>query len=211
MIESDEVELLTDQERFWAGQFGEDYSNRNRGTQLIASNTALFAQILVHTPGVQTVLEVGANIGLNIRALQSLLPEASFTGIEINRGATAILAETGCTVVEGSILAVEPPGTFDLVLTKGVLIHLPPDRLRDVYAKLVAATEKYLVLVEYYSPKPVAVPYRGHRDRLFKRDFAGEILDQHSSLELVATGFAYHRGPFPQDDLTWFVLRRAEL
>lgn len=56
---------------------------------------------------------------------------------------------------------------------------------------------------------PVVVSYRGHEDRLFKRDFAGEMLDRYPDLELVDYGFVYHRDPnFPQDDPNWFLLRK---
>ena len=45
--------------------------------------------------------------------------------------------------------------------------------------------------------------------RLFKRDFAGEILDRHADLQLVDYGFAYRRNPqFPQDDITWFLMEK---
>jgi len=44
---------------------------------------------------------------------------------------------------------------------------------------------------------------------LFKRDFAGEMLDRFKDLELLDYGFVYHRdNNFPQDDLNWFLLRK---
>ena len=44
---------------------------------------------------------------------------------------------------------------------------------------------------------------------LFKRDFAGEIMDRHPQLQLVDYGFAYRRDPnFPQDDITWFLMEK---
>ncbi len=55
----------TEQEEFWAGQFGDDYTERNQGSQLIASNTALFASIITRTQQVKSILEFGANRGLN--------------------------------------------------------------------------------------------------------------------------------------------------
>jgi len=55
----------------------------------------------------------------------------------------------------------------------------------------------------------VSIPYRGHSDKLFKRDFAGEILDQFSDLRLVDYGFVWHRDNlFPQDDISWFLLEK---
>jgi spore coat polysaccharide biosynthesis protein SpsF len=55
----------------------------------------------------------------------------------------------------------------------------------------------------------VEIPYRGHSGKLFKRDFAGEILDAYSDLNLIDYGFAYHRDNyFKQDDITWFLLEK---
>jgi hypothetical protein len=66
------------------------------------------------------------------------------------------------------------------------------------------------LLCEYYNPAPTTVSYRGHNERLFKRDFAGEIMDRHPEMQLVDYGFAYHRDPnFPQDDITWFLMEKV--
>jgi spore coat polysaccharide biosynthesis protein SpsF len=44
---------------------------------------------------------------------------------------------------------------------------------------------------------------------LFKRDFAGEMLEQFADLRLIDYGFAYRRDPaFPQDDITWFLMEK---
>ena len=94
-------------------------------------------------------------------------------------------------------------------MIKGVLIHINPDEILKVYRKLVESTNKYLLIAEYYSRKPEALMYRGFKDKLFKRDFAGEILDQYPDLNLVDYGFVYHKDPkFPQDDITWFLLEK---
>ena len=56
---------------------------------------------------------------------------------------------------------------------------------------------------------PVSINYRGHKDKLFKRDFAGEIMKKYKSLKLLDYGFVYHKDlSFPQDDLTWFLLKK---
>ena len=66
-----------------------------------------------------------------------------------------------------------------------------------------------MLICEYYNPSPVSIEYRGHSDRLFKRDFAGEIMDRFTDVQLVDYGFAYHRDiSFPQDDCTWFLLEK---
>lgn len=79
------MSFKTQQEEFWAGQFGTDYISRNKSAQLLASNHAFFSRILGRTHGVESVLEIGANVGMNIRALKNLLPEGDFWGVEINK------------------------------------------------------------------------------------------------------------------------------
>ncbi|MNY71976.1 hypothetical protein D3C86_2104270 [compost metagenome] len=71
------------------------------------------------------------------------------------------------------------------------------------------ASSRYLLVAEYYNPKPVEISYRGHEGKLFKRDFAGEILDKYPDLVLLDYGFTYHRDMnFPQDDVTWFLMEK---
>lgn len=200
----------TAQESFWAGEFGDDYSDRNVGANWIAANTALFAKILARTTNVGSVIEFGANIGLNLQAVERLLPGAELAAVEINGTAAERLRGWGkAEVIEQSILDFSPARTYDLALIKGVLIHINPDELAKVYDRLHAASSRYVCTVEYYNPSPVAIPYRGHQDRLFKRDFAGEILDRFADLKLVDYGFCWHRDPnFPQDDVTWFLMEK---
>ena len=203
--------FATEQESFWAGEFGDEYTARNRGAQWVASNLALFAKILDRTRNVKSVLELGANIGLNLRALRQLLPTAKLSAVEINQQAIKELQQIeGMTVHHTSILDFKPKQKTDLVFIKGVLIHINPEKLPEVYDLMFAASQRYIIVAEYYNPSPVAIPYRGHTNRLFKRDFAGELLKRHPSLQLVDYGFAYHGDPnFPQDDITWFLLEKS--
>lgn len=201
----------TDQEAFWAGEFGSEYIQRNQGDALLASNLDFFAKALRAARGVKTVIEFGANIGMNLKALKLLHPMQEQHGIEINAEAGHQLAQIipAGNVHQTSILDFQPDQNWDLVLIKGVLIHINPDVLSQVYDKLVASSGRYLLVAEYYNPAPVAIAYRGHADRLFKRDFAGEIMDRHPQMQLVDYGFAYRRDPsFPQDDITWFLMEK---
>jgi spore coat polysaccharide biosynthesis protein SpsF len=202
----------TPQEELWAGAFGNDYIVRNRDATLLDSNRALFAKVLAHTApdGVTSAVEFGANIGNNLRALRDLLPPVELHAVEINATAAAeIEAWGGATVEVGSLLDFEPSRQWDLSFTKGVLIHLPPESLPDIYDKLVAASSRYVMVCEYYNPTPVEISYRGQDHALFKRDFAGEILDAHPELSLVDYGFTYHRDPeHPLDDSTWFLMEK---
>lgn len=203
----------TDQEAFWAGEFGDAYVARNEGAQWIANNLALFSRILARTGNVGSVIEFGANIGLNLQAIRHLLPAAELAAIEINAQAVAELSKMPrLTVHHGSILDFRTGQPADFALIKGVLIHINPEKLTEVYDSLHAASRRYICLAEYYNPQPVAIPYRGHADRLFKRDFAGEMLSRFSDLRLVDYGFVYHGDPhFPQDDITWFLMEKTSV
>ena len=203
--------MTTVQEEFWKGEFGDQYIDRNNSIKLLSSNINLFSKILNSTGQVTSILELGCNIGMNLRALRHLLPENELSGVEINKKAVAALQHWGgATAIEGSILDIDLKNTYDLTLIKGVLIHINPDRLNDVYTRLYDYSNKYICIAEYYNPSPVEIPYRGHTDRLYKRDFAGEIMDKYSDLILVNYGFAYHRDPlFPQDDITWFLMKKG--
>ena len=205
------MEYKTEQERFWAGQFGDEYIDRNIGEKLIASNTALFSKIISRTTSVSSVIEFGANIGLNLIALRRLLPGVHLSAVEINKKAVIQLKRIeGLQVYSTSILDFKPTKTYDLVLTKGVMIHINPDKLQNVYELLHKSSNKYICVTEYYNPTPVEVVYRGHKGKLFKRDFAGELLEKYSDLELLDYGFVYHRDHnFPKDDTTWFLLKKC--
>ena len=81
--------------------------------------------------------------------------------------------------------------------------------LPTAYDRLYAASSRFILVAEYYNPSPVTIPYRGHDDRLFKRDFAGDMLDLYPDLSLIDYGFAYRRDPiFPQDDISWFLMKK---
>lgn len=205
-------DYVTPQEGFWAGEFGSEYIGRNDSQQLLASNLNFFTKALKQAGRISSGIEFGANIGMNLRALQLLYPGIALHGIEINPDAAAQLrALIGQdNVYEGSIFNYPVNEQVDLALIKGVLIHINPDMLPVVYERLYNASRRFVLVCEYYNPSPVAISYRGHTDRLFKRDFAGEMMDKYPDLTLVDYGFAYRRDPaFPQDDITWFLMEKG--
>lgn len=206
------MKFKTEQEEFWAGEFGNEYINRNISENLLASNLNFFAKALNQTGKPNSLIEFGANVGMNLRAIQLLYPGIKLHGVEINQEASSILANhIGSENVSNvSILDFSTDKQFDVALIKGVLIHINPEVLSSVYEKLYKSSLRYLLICEYYNPSPVSVIYRGKSDRLFKRDFAGELLNKYDNLKLVDYGFVYKRDTaFPQDDITWFLLEKV--
>ena len=206
--------FLTEQENFWAGSFGVEYIQRNDSPQDVAIALVNFAKALSCRKKIASIMEFGANIGMNLYALNCLLPDLSQHAIEINPVAAAELRRKfpKLNVMNESILEFDPQpyeASVDLALISGVLIHINPDFLQQVYEKLYKVTKRYILISEYYNPTPVEVSYRGHSGRLFKRDFAAEILVKYPDLQLLDYGFSY-RGDlnFPADDVTWFLLEK---
>jgi len=205
------MNFKTEQEHFWSNEFGDEYISRNQSEQLMASNLHFFSSALKKAGKIRSCREFGANIGMNMKALKALYPNISLKGIEINeKAAEKLKLEIGKENVHfGSIYDADVTPQVQLSLIKGVLIHINPEMLSLVYDKLYQGSTQYILIAEYYNPSPVAIPYRGHTEKLFKRDFAGEFLDRFTDCVLIDYGFAYKRDPaFPQDDITWFLIEK---
>ena len=200
----------TKQEKFWATDFGNDYPSRNEGEQLISVNVAIFSKILKNCPSVNSIAELGCNIGLNLSALNRINKNYKLRGYEINTKAAKEAMNQNVAEIINTTIA-EPldlTEKFDLTFTKGVLIHINPEKLADVYRNLYDLSKRYIMVYEYYNPTPMAIEYRGHQDVLFKRDFAGELIDKFK-LKLIDYGFNYNREKYyPRDDGTWFLLEK---
>ena len=204
----------TEQESFWAGEFGNDYTNRNQGANSERSNLLFWSSIIKRTGVVNSCFELGSNRGLNLDAIKALLPDCDTSGLEINSYAADECRSKGHDIYKGSILS--PPdslneriSSFHLSFIAGVLIHINPDSLSAAYDLLYKLSSKYVLISEYFNPVPVEVSYRGHSERLFKRDFAREFWAKFSNLELLDYGFVWSEDPVaPKDNLTWFLFRK---
>lgn len=111
------MNFKTEQESFWAGEFGTEYIQRNQGDALLASNLAFFAKALHQAHGIKNCIEFGANIGMNIKALKLLHPGIDAHAIEINPKAAKQLGEVipppaGLQYVHSRLRA-DPPMGFD--------------------------------------------------------------------------------------------------
>ncbi len=198
----------TEQELFWEGEFGNEYTTRNQ--VLPEQRQAFFAQVLQKTYGVRTICELGANRGHNLQAIASLSSNFELTGVELNQTAIAELDKIPeVQVKQASIQKFVTDKQFDLVFTCGVLIHINPDELPIVYQKTYDISSRYILINEYYNPVPVEISYRGHTSKLFKRDFAGEFLEQHiGKVSVIDNGFLWNRLHPGWDNTNWFLLEK---
>lgn len=201
--------MTTAQEEAWKGPMGDHYTTRQ--TLPIETRRAWLERALIKcNPFPETIIEFGANAGDNLRALRQLLPDAHLTGVEIN-GKAARQMEADI-VMPASVLDFPEGESWELCMTRGLLIHVPPEKLPIAYATLYRCSERHILIAEYYSPQPRVIPYQGQVNLLWARDFAGEMLTAYRDLRLVDYGFIYHRDPVvPQDDITWFLLKKEAI
>lgn len=205
----------TPQTEFWRGEFGNEYVGRNMiSPEQMQARVALWSEILSHTISAppKSILEVGANLGINLRTLNSLSSARRYA-VEPNEKARGILVKDGVVaagdVRDGIASKIDlPDGVADLAFTSGVLIHVHPDNLPASLKEIHRCSNRWIACIEYFSDKPEMIPYRGHDDRLFKRDFGGLWLDSFPDLHIVAYGFAWKRVT-GLDNLTWWLFEKA--
>ena len=194
---------------FWTGQGGDAYIDRNAFTlQNVAMRASMWERILDRVNPINRVLEVGANVGINIAALQRILPpHVSYYAIEPNAQAIKKLQE----LVPGAYQGVAddiplPDGKIDIVFTSGVLIHIEPEKLLGSCAEIVRVARRYVIAAEYFSEQPQQIDYRG--SYIWKRDFGKFYLDNFENLRPVDCGFEW-RHTTGIDNITWWVFEKC--
>lgn len=206
----------TEQLQFWRSDFGNTYIDRNAASvEHLRARVAMWAKIMSAMVGSPptSILEVGSNIGNNLRALRTLTG-AEMYALEPNKQAREILVKDGVVsptnVLDGIAAKINlPDGAVNMSFTSGVLIHIHPDDLLASCAEIHRVTQRYVACIEYFSDKPDAIPYRGHSDKLFKRDFGSFWLDNFPDLQVRDYGFSWKRLT-GLDNLTWWLFEKRD-
>lgn len=152
----------------WRGDFGNAYHSRNRF--LPEHVRPVFERILGPHEPFDRILEVGAGLGHNLMAIQA----AERYGLEPNQAARDEAGEMYHDLLLYDGEAAHLPfhdGYFDLVLTCGLLIHIPPSDIQTVVEEIARVSKKYVLAIEYAAPEEEMVEYRGVSDALWKRNY----------------------------------------
>lgn len=194
-------------ERLWAEGFGDEYVERNREAGV---GRDAFWRKLLSDVDVGSVLEIGCNVGANLRWIDGFVPSRAVWGVDINETALQTIRQRlpGINAVWSP--ARELPfrdRSFDLVFTAGVLIHQPETTLPLVMAEAVRCSRRYVLALEYFADEVTEVPYRGQEGALFKRDYGQLYAESFPELDLLATGELSEGEGW--DDVTWWLFRRS--
>lgn len=174
---------MSDCAKFWAGEFGDAYTRRNR---VDWRARIPFWRTILEMTGARSVFEFGCNAGWNLSAIQRVDQWVQAAGYDVNEGAVNQAQAAGLDAFRDQDLYRDTP--YELTFTAGVLIHTPPADLQQTMRRLVDLSSDWVLAVEYYDEQGVEVEYRGHAGRLWKRPYGK--LYQDMGLELVETGEA---------------------
>lgn len=209
--------MRTQQEKLWAGSFGQSYTKRQDIND--TDTYAFFAKALqsVNYGDIDSVIEFGANEGHNLTALRALLGtewrrnhDVTLDGVEINKKVCETLRVNADHTFCDSVLDFHNERqTWDLVVTKGLLIHIAPDDLLEAYDVIYESAHRYILVAEYFAPEPTRVHYRNQEHALWKRDFGSHMLDRFPRMWCVDYGFAWSRDEHPQDNITWWLFEKG--
>jgi SAM-dependent methyltransferase len=151
----------------------------------------------------RSVIELGCGAGRNLYVLQQRYPKMALCGVDINAEAV----EFARARVRGEFLvgnlydldAVLEDRKADVVFTMGVLIHLHPDTLPSLLARMAQRTGHWVVLVEQVSPNNAVVkgPASWHPERRVTGEYIQWSPDLPGILSML--GLSYMMSEVPPD------------
>lgn len=182
---------------FWGGESGRTYVDRNPLS--LKDSDALYLKdygvtrrelnerFLGNLNRDLKILEVGANIGLQLELLRTL-GFKNLLGVELNDYAVekAKQLHPKVDVIRGS--AFDLPfrdGYFDLAYTSGVLIHIDPKDLPEAIDEIYRVSNRYIWCYEFAAREPVEIRYRDKQELFWKQDFLKLYISRFPDLKVV--------------------------
>ena len=196
--------------KFWTGEFGDEYSKRHKTSEeRLDVLSPFWEHVLNDAPPLESILEVGANVGDNLRAIKEIEPETYLFAVEPNASAAMQMSDIPSIGVVGKNMwdISLPDNHVNLAFTSGVLIHSPPDDLFDACKEIYRVSSEFIISIEYFHHEPVEVEYRGNSGVLWKRDFGKFWLDNFD-IECISYEFLWE--PITgMNNVTMWLLRKT--
>ncbi|WP_269584857.1 pseudaminic acid biosynthesis-associated methylase [Roseibium sp. Sym1] len=205
------------QEHHWAGRRGDRYTDRNTFLETqVEKRVDFWKKCFRKTDDVASMVEFGPNAGINLHAIKRAFPDLSLSAVELNAKAVSQLQESlpGVEVFHDNIVTFDADRTWDMVLIKGVLIHVTKDdKYHAVLANMDKYADKYVLIVDHVSDEPVKVRYYERDDLWLIRNFPIDFIDRHPDWRIIDMGF-FHRNDVGEGirddcrDMRWFLLKK---
>ena len=204
----------------WTAGFGRDYTKRNNFS--VAGLDKLYKKRYGVTRSEMNlgflgklsrdirILEVGANIGNQLLALQKL-GFSDLWGVEpllyaVEIGKKRLL---DANLIKGSIFEIPfKENFFDLVFTSGVLIHIQPDHLIKGLKEIYRCSRRYIWGFEYFSEKQEKINYRGNKNLLWKANYPEIYLENFPNLKLIKREYFQYNDEKNKDVM--FILEKVK-
>jgi len=189
---------MTEQMKTWSGQFGRQYTDRNVFSPEELDNlylknygvtkTALNDRFLrSEIDRSARILEVGSNIGNQLLSLQKM-GFTNLSGLELQSYAVELSKQrtSHINIIQGSALDIPyKDGSFDMVFTHGLLIHIKPADIKKVLQEIHRCAKKYIWGFEAWASEYKEVIYRGRNNLFWKTDFVKLYLEAFADLILI--------------------------
>lgn len=210
----------TVQEQFWKGDFGKEYTDRNKwstdeewdktyidtwGLTKLEIND----KVLKDLPRDIKILEVGCNYGAQLRGLQRM----GFTnlyGVELQSYAVeqSKKAYSGLNIITGSGFDLPfKDGFFDLVCTNGVLIHISPKDHHAFMREIYRCSKQYIMGWEYFDNNLTELSYRNNQGYMWKADYSKIYQDNFPDLKETGKHLVKYLANDNQDAI--FILEKS--
>lgn len=152
----------------WAGKLGSDYARQNAAVgpegvdahwwpMLRRSRVEIDRRNLADIPRTAHILEVGCGVG-NMMACLFEHGFCNVYGCDINPDAVDICEGRGFMEVREANASKLPfaDGSFDLVYTSALLIHIAPEMLPAVQREIARVSRRWVYGYEYYASSQVS-------------------------------------------------------
>lgn len=208
--------------KIWTEEFGDEYHERNAITpELLEARQKMWFNHLLTIWNCtncipNSICEIGAGNGINMLALKKCIDDMKMPyelyAIEPNETARKMIKDhhqpsIGVYDAQLPDITIFNPGTFGLVFTSGVLIHIPRNDLLASMRTIYDLSSRFIICIEYFASEEREVNYRGHDGALWADDYGSKWLDNFP-LRCFGFGFLWKRMT-GLDNMTFWIFEKV--
>jgi SAM-dependent methyltransferase len=98
----------------------------------------------------KSVFELGCGFGRITKIIMNNFDVSRYDAVDISKHQIKNADVPGVNFEVADFMEYTPKGTYDLVLASEVLLHIPPNLIKQTVSKLLSMSKKYLVTIDAY-------------------------------------------------------------